>query len=150
MRALVQRVSKASVRVEGDVVGHIERGLLVLLGLKTGDTVVQAQWLVDKVAGLRIFPDDDGRFDRSVEDIGGQVLVVSQFTLYGDTRKGRRPNFGSAAPPALAEGLYETFCEMLAGRGIAVERGVFGAMMAVELTNDGPVTLMLEREGEVP
>lgn len=146
MRALVQRVSRASVSVDGAIVGRIERGLLILLGVRDGDTEAEALWLADKVVGLRVFPDQQGRFDRSVQEIGGGVLVVSQFTLYGDTRKGRRPNFGAAAPPDVAEALYERFCQACADLGVPVERGVFGAMMEVELVNDGPVTLMVERE----
>lgn len=148
MRALVQRVSRAAVSVDGRTVGRIERGLLVLLGVRAGDTPVEADWLADKVVGLRIFPDAEGRgrFDRGVAEIGGGVLVVSQFTLYGETRKGRRPNFGAAAAPEVAEALYERFCAAVANRGLQVERGVFGAMMDVELVNDGPVTLMIERE----
>ena len=146
MRALVQRVSRASVSVDGAIVGRIERGLLILLGVRDGDTEAEALWLADKVVGLRVFPDQNGRFDRSVQEIGGGVLVVSQFTLYGDTRKGRRPNFGAAAPPDVAEALYEIFCQACAELGVPVERGVFGAMMEVELVNDGPVTLMVERE----
>ena len=146
MLALVQRVSSASVRVEGEVVGEIKRGVLVLLGVVTGDTRVQGDWLADKVARLRIFPDADGKMNRSLQDIGGSALVVSQFTLAGDTRKGTRPSYIRAAPPDLAESLYEAYASELAthleGR---VQTGRFGAKMEVALVNDGPVTLWLDR-----
>ncbi len=146
MRALVQRVSRASVEIAGRTVARIDQGLLVFLGVRQGDTAVEADWIAEKVVGLRIFPDEEGRFDRSVQDIGGEVLVVSQFTLYGDTRKGRRPNFGAAAASDEAEAHYQRFCESVAASGVRVERGEFGAMMDVALVNDGPVTLMVERE----
>jgi D-aminoacyl-tRNA deacylase len=140
MRALVQRVTRASVSVEGRVVAGVGPGLLVLLGVARDDTERDADWLADKVRALRVFPDSDGRMN---EPLGSrEVLCVSQFTLYADTRRGNRPSYTAAAPPELAEPLYERFCERLDAR-----RGVFGAMMAVELVNDGPVTLMVESPG---
>lgn len=144
MRALIQRVSRASVSVEGQVVGRCERGLLVLLGVAPDDDEAAAAWLAKKLAGLRIFPDQDGKMNLGLSEVQGQALVISQFTLYGDCRKGRRPSFVRSAPPQLAEPLYERFCELLSAQGVPVERGVFGAMMQVELCNEGPVTLMLE------
>ncbi|MGC6491501.1 MAG: D-aminoacyl-tRNA deacylase [Myxococcota bacterium] len=147
MRVLLQRVSEASVRVEGQLVGEIGQGLLLFLGVGPGDTAAEGKWLAEKTAGLRIFEDDDGRMNRSVTDVGGSALVVSQFTLYGDCRKGRRPSFVGAAPPSLAEPLYDTFCEQLKDAGVThVARGRFGADMKVALVNQGPVTLWLERE----
>jgi D-tyrosyl-tRNA(Tyr) deacylase len=143
MRAVIQRVSRAAVRVDGAVVGEIGAGLLVLLGVADGDGEAEAERLAAKVARLRIFADDLGRFDRSVLDVGGGVLVVSQFTLLADTAKGNRPSFTAAAPPAEAERLYELFCAALRELGLTVEQGVFGAMMEVELVNDGPVTIVL-------
>lgn len=137
MRALVQRVSRASVLVEGKLISSIGPGLLVLLGVGQQDTEQEADWLAEKVRALRIFPDADGRMNESLGE--REVLCVSQFTLYGDVRRGNRPSFVGAAAPELAEPLYERFCERLTAR-----RGVFGAMMAVELVNDGPVTLLLE------
>ncbi|UCC64750.1 MAG: D-tyrosyl-tRNA(Tyr) deacylase [Anaerolineae bacterium] len=145
MRAVVQRVSQASVTADGRVVGQIGQGLMILLGVKTGDTEAEARWLAQKIAGLRIFSDDEGKFNLSAHDVGGAVLVVSQFTLYGDTRKGRRPSFTDAAPPDLAEPLVDRFVEFLRAQGLPVETGVFGAVMQVEIHNDGPVTLLLER-----
>ena len=146
MRAVVQRVSAASVDVEGKTVGAIEQGLMVLLGVAHGDGEEQAQWLATKIAGLRIFEDDQGKMNRSLLDVGGDALVVSQFTLYGDCRKGRRPSFSGAAPPEIAEPLCERFVALLQKAGVGrVESGVFGAHMEVELRNDGPVTLILER-----
>ena len=140
MRAVVQRVSHARVTVEGETTGEIGRGLLVLLGVRKGDTVEQADKLARKLLALRIFEDDDGKMNRSVEDVGGQVLCVSQFTLYGDARKGNRPSFVDAAPPDEAEPLYERVRAALNdARG-----GRFGAHMKVELVNDGPVTLVVE------
>ncbi|MCB9680831.1 MAG: D-tyrosyl-tRNA(Tyr) deacylase [Alphaproteobacteria bacterium] len=144
MRAVIQRVRQASVTVDGVVTGAIDGGLLVLLGVAPGDGPDQIAWLAPKVAQLRIFPDDAGRMDRSVADTGGGVLVVSQFTLYGDCRKGRRPSFVGAAPPEVAEPLYVRFCEALEAMGVPVGRGVFGAHMDVALVNDGPVTLVLD------
>jgi D-tyrosyl-tRNA(Tyr) deacylase len=143
MRAVVQRVSRAAVRVDGAVVGSIGAGLLVLLGVATRDGEGEADALAGKVARLRVFPDGDGRFDRSVADVGGAALVVSQFTLLADTSKGNRPSFTAAAPPEEAERLYERFCAALTETGVPVERGVFGARMEVELVNDGPVTIVL-------
>ena len=147
MIALVQRVSSASVTVDGETVGQIGRGLLVILGVVDGDTEAEGDWLADKLARLRVFPDDDGKMNRSVEDVGGGALVVSQFTLAGDVRKGTRPSYVRAARPEVAEPLYEAFAAALAdGIGGPVERGVFGAKMDVALVNDGPVTLWVERE----
>ena len=146
MRAVVQRVTDARVRVDGRIVGEIGHGLLVLLGVGKDDREEDAKYLAGKIATLRLFKGDAGKdIDRSVLDVGGSVLVVSQFTLYGDAEKGRRPSFITAARPDLAERLYEQFASMLAERGLRVERGEFGAMMDVELVNDGPVTLWLER-----
>jgi D-tyrosyl-tRNA(Tyr) deacylase len=144
LRAVVQRASEAGVFVDGASVAEIERGLVVLLGVARGDTVDNAGRLAGKVARLRIFEDEDGKFDRSVLDVGGEVLVVSQFTLIADTRKGNRPSFTDAAPPEVAEPLYEGFCEALEAQRVAVARGVFGARMAVQLVNDGPVTIVLD------
>jgi len=144
--ALVQRVSSASVRVGGETVGEVERGLLVLLGVVVGDTQAEGDWLADKVARLRVFPDGDGRMNRSLQDVGGGALVVSQFTLAGDARKGTRPSYTRAAPPDVAEPMYEAFCGALSEHlGRSVGRGVFGAKMDVALVNDGPVTLWVER-----
>ena len=143
MRAVVQRVSRAAVRVEGRVTGEIDTGLLVLLGVAAGDAESDAARLAEKVARLRIFENDDGKFDRSVLETGGGALVVSQFTLIADTRKGNRPSFADAAPPDEAERLYERFCAALRDLGLTVEQGVFGARMDVELVNDGPVTIVL-------
>jgi D-tyrosyl-tRNA(Tyr) deacylase len=149
MVALVQRVSEASVTVDGEVTGAIGTGLLVLLGVHRDDTDTERAWLVNKVAGLRIFPDDEGRMNRSLVDVGGEALVVSQFTLYGDTRKGNRPSFVESAPPEQAEALYESFVAALGERlGRPVPTGVFGADMDVRLTNDGPVTLWVERRAD--
>ena len=144
MRAVLQRVTRASVTVDGAVVGRIERGLLVLLGVTHADTAEQARWLADKTVGLRIFADEQGKMNRGVADVGGAVLVVSQFTLYGDCQKGRRPSFIEAAPPEIAIPLYEEYVNAIKALGIPVETGRFGAMMDVELVNDGPVTLILE------
>ncbi len=144
MRALLQRVSRSSVTVDGQVVGAIGHGFLVLLGIGQDDGETQVKTLVDKIVHLRIFEDDEGKMNRSLLDIGGEALVVSQFTLYADIRKGRRPSFTSAAPPALAEPLVERFKETLVGYGLKVEGGIFGAHMDVELINDGPVTIWLD------
>ena len=148
MRAVIQRVSRASVRVEGHVTGEIGAGLLVLLGVAVGDAADDASKLAEKVARLRIFDNDDGRFDSSLLDTGGAILVVSQFTLIADTAKGNRPSFAAAAPPDEAEPLYERFCAALLDVGLAAAQGVFGARMDVELVNDGPVTIVLETSGE--
>jgi D-tyrosyl-tRNA(Tyr) deacylase len=148
MRALLQRVTQASVVVEGSVVGEIGAGLLILLGVAKPDTAADAEYLADKVLNLRIFSDAEGKMNRSLLDIGGSLLVVSQFTLYGDCRKGRRPGFDAAAPPEQARALYESFVEIARRSGLRVETGVFQAHMEVTLVNDGPVTLMLEtKEG---
>jgi D-aminoacyl-tRNA deacylase len=144
VRAVVQRVHEASVAVEDRVVASIDAGVVVLLGVAGDDTPEVADYLAGKVARLRIFANDEGRFDRSLLDVGGAALVVSQFTLIADTRKGNRPSFTAAAAPDHAETLYERFCERLAAEGVRVERGVFGASMAVSLVNDGPVTIVLE------
>lgn len=148
MRALVQRVREASVSVDGHEMGRTGPGLLVLLGVRTGDTVREAEWLAEKCLNLRIFEDEQGKFNRSLLDVRGEILAVSQFTLYGDASHGRRPSFIDAAPPELANGLYESFVAALRRSGLRVETGVFGARMAVYLINDGPVTLMLEREAD--
>ena len=147
MRAVVQRVSRAAVRVDGEVVGSCGPGLLVLVGAGDDDTLETAARLAGKIARLRIFPDDAGRFDRSLIDTGGEALVVSQFTLIADTRKGNRPSFTGAAAPARAEPLVDAVVEALRGDGIRVETGLFGAMMEVELVNDGPVTIVLDVGG---
>ncbi|SCY41105.1 D-aminoacyl-tRNA deacylase [Desulfoluna spongiiphila] len=144
MRAVVQRVSEGSVRVEGDVTGAIETGLMVLLGVGRGDTDKEARYLADKISGLRIFEDEAGKMNRSLEDVGGAMLVVSQFTLYGDCSKGRRPSFIDAAPPQEADELYTAFIEAVRFKGIPVETGRFQTHMQVSLTNDGPVTLIVE------
>jgi D-tyrosyl-tRNA(Tyr) deacylase len=144
MRAVVQRVSGARVLVDGVVRGEVGRGLVVLLGVAREDGAGSAERLAGKVARLRIFEDEGGRFDRSVLDIGGAALVVSQFTLLADTAKGNRPSFTEAAPPEEAEPLYRRFCDELAALGVPVETGVFGARMQVELVNDGPVTIILD------
>ncbi len=147
MIALVQRVSSASVRVDGETVGEIGPGLLVLLGVVQGDTEAEGDWLADKLARLRVFLDDEGKMNRSVQDVGGQALVVSQFTLAGDARKGTRPSFVRAARPEVARPLYDAFARALSGHlGAPVATGVFGATMEVALVNDGPVTLWVERE----
>jgi D-tyrosyl-tRNA(Tyr) deacylase len=144
MRAVLQRVTRACVRVEGEVVGEIERGLVVLLGIAGDDAERDVRYMVDKIVALRIFDDADGRRNLSVKDAGGALLIVSQFTLYGDTRQGRRPSWSEAAQPLIAEPLYESF--VAAARGVVekVETGSFRRMMEVELVNDGPVTILLE------
>lgn len=144
MRALVQRVTRASVTVDGAVVGAIECGFLVLLGITHSDGAAEAGLLARKIAGLRVFEDAGGKMNLSLADVGGAVLAVSQFTLYGDTRKGRRPSFVDAARPEQAEPLYQRFCDLLAAEGLRVARGVFQAHMAVALVNDGPVTIWLD------
>ena len=143
MRAVCQRVSEAGVTVDGRIVGEIGPGLCILLGVARGDGEDDADRLAAKIARLRIFPDEEGRFDRSLLDVAGAALVVSQFTLLADTAKGNRPSFSAAAPPEEAEPLYERFCEALRSLGIRVEKGVFGARMRVALVNDGPVTIVL-------
>ena len=145
MRVVLQRVSRARVTVEGRVTGEIGRGLLLLVGFTGADTEDALAWMADKLVTLRIFPDEEGKMNRSVEEADGGLLVVSQFTLYGDARKGRRPSFIDAARPEVAIPLYERFLQMLRATGRPVQTGEFGAMMDVELVNDGPVTLVLER-----
>ena len=144
MRAVVQRVSEASVRVEGELVGHVGTGLLVLLGVGKGDTDRDAEQLAERVLHLRVFADEAGHLNRSAVDVKGDLLVVSQFTLYGDARKGRRPSFVDAAPPEEANRLYQLFSETLRASGLRVEQGVFRAMMDVALVNHGPVTILLD------
>lgn len=144
MRVVVQRSKEASVSVEGETVGAIRHGLVLLVGLTHEDGKKEVRWMADKVAGLRIFEDEGGKMNHSVLDVGGDILSVSQFTLYGDCRKGRRPNFMAAARPEQAEGLYDYFNGLLREIGLKVETGRFGAMMDVSLVNDGPVTLILE------
>jgi len=146
MRAVVQRVRGASVSIEGERVGEIGKGLVILLGVAQGDSEREASYLGEKIAHLRIFADEEGKFNLSALDVGAQALVVSQFTLYGDTRKGRRPSFTSAAPPKVAEPLVERFIDSLRALGLHVETGRFGAMMLVNIANDGPVTLILDTE----
>lgn len=146
MRVVLQRVSRAEVRIGGRTVGRIGPGFLLLVGLRADDTEEKLRWMAEKVIGLRLFPDADGKMNLGLEDVGGGLLVVSQFTLYGDARKGRRPSFIEAAPPAVAVPLYERFVQLLREQAPGpVETGEFGAMMEVELVNDGPVTLILER-----
>jgi D-tyrosyl-tRNA(Tyr) deacylase len=144
MRAVVQRVRRARVVIEGEVAGEIGVGLLILLGVAHSDSEAEARWLAEKIALLRIFGDADGKMNRDVTEAGGAVLVVSQFTLYGDCRKGRRPSFIDAAPPTIAVPLYEAFVIAIKALGVRVETGRFGADMQVELVNDGPVTLIVE------
>ena len=144
MRIVLQRVTQASVSVEGDVVGAIDRGLLILVGVADGDREEQAEALARKVAGLRIFADAEGRFNESLLDIRGSALVVSQFTLHADVRKGRRPSFTSAARPEVAEPLVDYFAQSLREQGVPVETGLFGAMMSVALVNDGPFTVVID------
>jgi D-tyrosyl-tRNA(Tyr) deacylase len=146
MRAVIQRVSSASVTVEQKIIGQIEQGLLVLLGIHSSDTIEKLEWMASKIARLRIFEDDEGKMNRSVQDVKGSILVVSQFTLYGDAKKGTRPSFIEAATPELAIPLYEKYIELLKNtHSLPVETGEFGAMMKVELINDGPVTIILEK-----
>ncbi|MGH2496809.1 MAG: D-aminoacyl-tRNA deacylase [Ktedonobacteraceae bacterium] len=146
MRALLQRVSWASVTVNEQVVGQIDRGLLILLGIGLSDDEIQVKTLADKIVHLRIFEDDEGKMNRSLLDIGGKALVVSQFTLYADARRGRRPSFTDAAPPVVAEPLFERFKDALASYGLTVASGIFGAYMKIDLRNDGPVTLWLDSD----
>lgn len=145
MRVVVQRVSRASVTIDGKTVGTIGVGLVVLVGFTSGDDQARIEWMADKIVGLRVFQDDDDKMNRSIVDVGGAVLVVSQFTLYGNVSKGRRPSFVDAARPEEAIPLYETFVAALRERDVPVESGVFGTMMEVDLVNDGPVTLVIER-----
>ncbi|ACB61540.1 MULTISPECIES: D-aminoacyl-tRNA deacylase [Exiguobacterium] len=145
MRVVLQRVKEASVTVEGTVAGQIDQGFLLLVGVTHDDTLEQVNWLADKIAGLRVFEDEEERMNRSLQDVEGKILSVSQFTLYGDVKKGRRPAFTEAAKPDVANELYEAFNARLRQQGIIVETGQFGAMMDVALVNDGPVTLILEK-----
>ena len=144
MRIVCQRVTRAKVEVSDQVVGEIERGLLVYLGVGKGDTANDAQFIADKLVNLRIFADEAGKMNRSVIDIGGKILLISNFTLHGDCRKGRRPGFDAAADPSLAEELYEKVGELIAAAGVGVEKGVFGEYMQVTNVNDGPVTFLLD------
>jgi D-tyrosyl-tRNA(Tyr) deacylase len=146
MRALIQRVREASVEVSGESIARIGRGLLVLLGVGLHDDARRADWVVDKLLSLRLFDRAERRFDASVVEVGGALLVISQFTLYAETKKGRRPSFSGAAPPAAAQALYERVLTSIAARGVELAAGRFGADMAVHLTNDGPVTLWLDSE----
>jgi len=145
MRVVLQRVSRAAVRIDGQTVGEIGRGFVVLAGFAPADGEPTLAWMADKIVGLRLFADADGKMNLPLGEVGGALLVVSQFTLYGDASKGRRPSFVDAAPPAQAEALYDRFVVLLRERQLPVETGRFGAMMDVELVNDGPVTLVLER-----
>jgi len=144
MRALLQRVSRAGVRVDGEKIATIGSGLLIFLGVARGDTRAEADWLADKAAGLRVFSDEAGKMNWSVSDAGGEVLAVSQFTLYGDCRRGRRPGFENAAPHEQANELFEYFKERLSAKGLTVASGRFAAHMEIDLINDGPVTFMLD------
>jgi D-tyrosyl-tRNA(Tyr) deacylase len=147
LKAVVQRVTKGSVSVDGEVCGNIGKGLVILLGVRDGDTADDAQYLAEKCANLRLFSDDAGKFNLSCLDVKGEMLVVSQFTIYGDASKGRRPSFIESAPPEIAEPLYVQFMQFLRNLGLRVESGKFGAMMMVEIYNDGPVTLIVESKG---
>ncbi|WP_078428974.1 D-aminoacyl-tRNA deacylase [Alkalihalobacterium alkalinitrilicum] len=144
MKVVLQRVSEASVKVNEEVVGKINSGLMLLVGITHEDTIEDVKYLSDKIVNLRIFEDEEDKLNLSLLDVGGQILSISQFTLYGDCRKGRRPNFMGAAKPDIAEPLYETFNEQLRQKGVQVETGIFGAMMDVQLINYGPVTLILD------
>ncbi len=146
MRVVVQRVSEASVTIDGRTVGAIDRGLAVLVGFSPMDTVAEAEWMADKLVGLRIFGDDQGLMNLDLKAVGGEMLIVSQFTLYGDASRGRRPSFIGAARPEQAIPLYERFIELMRGHGVTVATGEFGADMKVSLVNDGPVTLVLDRD----
>jgi D-tyrosyl-tRNA(Tyr) deacylase len=150
MRCVVQRSGPASVTVDGEVTGSIEHGLVVLAAFSAGDTVEQLQWMARKLPRLRIFRDDEGRMNRCLQEVGGGILLISQFTLYGDCRKGQRPSFIGSAAPELARDLYQEFCRVLRNEWTDVAEGRFGAMMQVNLVNDGPVTLILDREAEAP
>ena len=145
MKVVVQRVNRAQVSVDNKIVGAIDKGLLLLVGIKTGDKEEAIDYVAEKISGLRIFEDEEGKMNHSVIDVDGAILSVSQFTLYGDVSKGKRPNFMEAARPEEAETLYDLFNECLRAKGLCVETGVFGAMMDVELINDGPVTIIVER-----
>jgi len=145
MRVVLQRVSRAAVRIDGQTVGEIGRGFVVLAGFAPADGEPTLAWMADKIVGLRLFADADGKMNLPLGEVGGALLVVSQFTLYGDASKGRRPSFVDAAPPAQAEALYDRFVALLRERQLPVQTGRFGAMMAVDLVNDGPVTMILEK-----
>ena len=145
MKIVLQRVKRAKVTVDNKVTGEIKRGILILLGVHKDDSEPQADFLVNKCIDLRIFPDDDNKMNRSLQDVNGEALIVSQFTLYGNCKKGRRPSYTNAAPPEKGERLYEYFVGKMREQGVAVQTGIFGAMMDVELVNDGPVTIILER-----
>lgn len=147
MKAVVQRVTKGAVSVNEKTIGEIGKGLVILLGVRNGDTADDARFLAEKCANLRIFSDSEGKFNLSCQDVAGEMLVISQFTIYGDTRKGRRPSFIDSAPPEVAEPLYLSFIGNLRELGFAVKQGEFGAMMKVEIHNDGPVTLIVESKG---
>ncbi len=149
MRAVLQRVKKASVRVDGEIVGSIDSGLLIFLGVRAGDSEEEVKYLADKCVNLRIFTDDEGKFNLSALDVKAEVLVVSQFTLYGDIRKGRRPSFVDAARPEVSEPLYKKFISLVRDHGLTTASGQFGAHMDVALINDGPVTILAERENEI-
>ncbi len=146
MKVVLQRVRRGRVSVDGDTIAVIERGLVILIGVGQADTTSEAEWLAEKCAVLRVFEDEQGKTNLSLKDVGGEVLVVSQFTLYADTRKGRRPSFINAAPPEIAQPLVDHFVDHLGGLGVSVQKGVFGAHMLVEIENDGPVTIILERD----
>ncbi len=146
MKVVLQRVRRGRVSVDGDTIADINRGLVVLIGVGQTDTTSEAEWLAEKCAVLRVFEDEQGKTNLSVKDVAGEVLVVSQFTLYADTRKGRRPSFINAAPPEIAQPLVDHFVDRLAGLGVSVKKGIFGARMLVDIENDGPVTILLERE----
>ena len=145
MKAVLQRVRRGRVSVDGDTIATIERGMVILIGVGKADTASEAEWLAEKCAVLRVFEDEQGKTNLSVQDVGGEVLVVSQFTLYADTRKGRRPSFINAASPEIAQPLVDHFVIHLGRLGVSVQKGVFGAHMLVEIENDGPVTIILER-----
>jgi D-tyrosyl-tRNA(Tyr) deacylase len=146
VKVVLQRVRRGRVSVDGDTIAVIERGLVILIGVGQADTTSEAEWLAEKCAVLRVFEDEQGKTNLSVQDVAGEVLVVSQFTLYADTRKGRRPSFINAAPPEIAQPLVDHFVDHMGGLGVSVQKGVFGAHMLVEIENDGPVTIILERE----
>ncbi len=146
MRAIIQRVTSASVYVDDSSVGEIGIGLLVLIGIKNGDKETDVEYVVDKTTNLRIFPDNEGKFDKSVSDVGGSVLLVSQFTLYSNTRKGRRPSFTEAMPPEEAKEMFDAVTKAFEATGVSVQRGIFRSQMQVNLVNDGPVTIMIDSE----
>ncbi|MGD9581368.1 MAG: D-aminoacyl-tRNA deacylase [Vampirovibrionia bacterium] len=145
MKVVIQRVSKASVSVDNKITGQIDKGLLVLLGIDKGDNISQGEFIANKLVNLRIFADENGKMNKSIKDINGKMLIVSQFTLSGDCKKGNRPSFDTAEHPSIAEPLYEEFIQLVKKSGIEVETGIFGAMMEVSLINDGPVTFILEK-----